>query len=272
MLKRFTAMGIFLSLGGISCFGQLCQTSHQNDLYCILPNAFQVAGTTIVPQFQNEILTVYTAFVITLGQLPIAKPAGVILEPHNGILVPTSESLGPVFSERAQTIGRKRLFLGSTYQHFIFSSVDGTDLKSIPILIQYAEVGQNQLFAVTNDRFDVKASQYTFLAAYGVTNKLDVSVALPIETVVESAVINGNVYLQNSNVSMPIYKNVAGRSTGVGDLVLGAKATVVDTNKLSMAAGFDLRLPTGDELNFRGAGAVGFKPYLVVSKQGRVSS
>jgi hypothetical protein len=271
MLRRFGTLGTFLILGLVSCFGQLCQTSHQSDLYCIVPNVFQVPGTTVAPQFTARILGLYTPFVITLGQLPIAKPAGVILKLQNGLLKPTNESLGPVFSERAQTIGRERLFFGSTYQHFIFRTIDGTDLKNVPIVIQYPLIGQSQFFAATNDRFDFKASQYTFLAAYGVTDKLDVSMALPIETVAVAADINGNVYLQNSNVFSPITKYTSGRSSGIGDLVFGAKATVMDLDRFSIATGLDLRLPTGDELNFRGTGAVGVKPYLAVSKHGQFS-
>jgi hypothetical protein len=64
---------------------------------------------------------------------------------------------------------------------------------------------------------------------------------------------------------------VSGSSFGLGDVVLRAKAAAVKFEKFRVAAGTDVRLPSGDALNFLGAGAVGAKPFLAMSRSGRVS-
>ena len=47
---------------------------------------------------------------------------------------------------------------------------------------------------------------------------------------------------------------------GVGDLVLRVKATVIREGSRALAAGLDTRLPTGDEQNLLGTGAMGMRP------------
>ena len=52
----------------------------------------------------------------------------------------SSESLGPVLSERAETIGKGKLFLGFTFQRIGFDSMDGTDLKNLPLVFRVCVV------------------------------------------------------------------------------------------------------------------------------------
>src|SRR5664279_229820 len=40
---------------------------------------------------------------------------------------------------------------------------------------------------------------------------------------------------------------------------------------MALALGAELRLPSGDALNFLGSGAVGIKPYLALSRTGKVA-
>ena len=53
--------------------------------------------------------------------------------------------------------------------------------------------------------------------------------------------------------------------------MLSAKGTLIKGEKLGMAIGAELRFPSGDERNFLGSGALGVKPYLVLSRRGRVA-
>ena len=48
-----------------------------------------------------------------------------------------------------------------------------------------------------------------------------------------------------------------GSASGVGDLVLRVKSTLIREGSRALAAGLDLRLPTGDEHNLLGTGAMG---------------
>jgi Putative MetA-pathway of phenol degradation len=264
MLKRFALIGVLLSsVSVVSCLGQLCQSTHQTDLYCLIPAAFKTPA--------SPFSAFYTPFGTELSQLPIAKPAGLVLKFEHGVLSSTSESMGPFFSERAETIGQNRIFLGATFQYFVFSSIDGNGLGSIPIILTAAGASASTpVYTVTNNRFDIKVAQYTIVAAYGLTNKIDVSVAVPLERVVMSVGVNGTEYEQGFNPAS-FTEYVPGSSSGLGDLTFGGKGTILDTEKITMAAGLDVRLPTGDELNFLGSGTVGFRPYLALSKRGRVS-
>jgi hypothetical protein len=54
-------------------------------------------------------------------------------------------------------------------------------------------------------------------------------------------------------------------ATGIGDITIRAKQNVYNTSTLSAAILADIRLPTGDEENFLGAGATGFKPFFALS-------
>jgi hypothetical protein len=63
----------------------------------------------------------------------------------------------------------------------------------------------------------------------------------------------------------------SGSDVGIGDVVLRGKYTVYKGERLAVAAGLDVRLPSGDELNFLGSGAMGVKPFGVISYRARVT-
>jgi hypothetical protein len=52
-----------------------------------------------------------------------------------------------------------------------------------------------------------------------------------------------------------------GSASGIGDIVLRAKATVLKEHSRALAIGVDTRLPTGDEHNLLGAGAPGVRAF-----------
>jgi hypothetical protein len=63
----------------------------------------------------------------------------------------------------------------------------------------------------------------------------------------------------------------SGTATGIGDVILRGKYELYRGERLGVAAGVDVRLPTGDEENFLGSGATGVKPFGVISYSARVS-
>jgi hypothetical protein len=67
----------------------------------------------------------------------LSSPAsGVIVrtDPATGAELPESSTLGPILSERAETIGKRKLFLGISHQDFHFTKYNGTSLNSLSIL------------------------------------------------------------------------------------------------------------------------------------------
>ena len=155
-------------------------------------------------------------------------------------------------------------------------------------------------FIQTVNNIDLSIRQYTIYATYGITNHLDFSVAIPIlnvrmavtsqATIVPNSVAPaavhapGNVW-HSFNLTNPALASQcasqspclnatfsdSGSATGIGDVVLRGKYTVYNGERFGVAAGVDLRLPTGDELNFLGSGATGVKPFGIVSYRARVS-
>ncbi len=248
-----------LGSANTACWAQLCSTTHTTDLYCLLPATYHTPAAPFNALF--------TPFGTELSELPTARPAGAILGFEHGALVVSHESLGAVFSERPESVGKERIFLGATYQNFSFSRLDSLNLKQVPIVLYYPP---DNVYTATNSRFDVRVGQYALVAALGITSRIDVSVAVPFENVSFAATVNGTEY-GNTGVSATFQEHVPGSAYGLADVVVGAKALVLERGDSRLAGGVDVRLPSGDELNFLGSGTVGVRPYAAYSHRGRVS-
>lgn len=267
---------------------------------------------------------------IQVSQLPIASPSSGItftFDKVTKIETPaTDESLGPILGERAGTIGRRKLFLGFSYQYFNFSTIDGRDTNNIPTVLQHqpfpppfppgvtacpvqtAFAGTKydgdpcfvRDYIQTANNIDLRVNQYTIYVTYGITRHLDFSAAIPFSNVqmkvtsnativpnsATPAAVNapGNVWHSFNPLNPALASQCAsavpclqasfsdsGSATGIGDVVLRGKYTVHQWERAGFAVGMDVRLPTGDETNFLGSGAVGVKPFGVFSYKARVS-
>jgi Putative MetA-pathway of phenol degradation len=60
-------------------------------------------------------------------------------------------------------------------------------------------------------------------------------------------------------------------ATGIGDIILQGKYEVIRGEKWTGSIGMGLRLPTGDEKNFLGSGAVGLTPFGALTYRARLS-
>lgn len=255
-----TAVAALLSAGCASAAAQsnLCSGVHGGDLYCLIPATFHTSAAPFNALF--------TPFGTQLSELPTARPAGAILGFENGALVSVTEN-GTIFSERPESVGKNRIFAGFTYQNFHFNYLDSLNLKSVPIVLYYAP---DQVYTSAQTRFDVKVGQYALVAAAGLTRRIDVSVAIPFERVSLATTVNGTEYGRNG-ATAAFNAHVPGTSSGLADVVIGGKGLLLDSEKYRLAVGTDVRLPTGDELNFLGSGTYGIRPYLAASRTGSFS-
>jgi hypothetical protein len=177
-----------------------------------------------------------------------------------------------LLAERSETIGRHKLYLAFTYQRFAFTDIDGNDIKKIPILFSFGANPQNpDVVTITQNRVDTKIDQYVAFATFGLASRLDVSVAVPISRISMGVSSSGTEYSTTTNAQASFAEFLVGSASGIGDVVVSAKGTVVKRERFGVAAGAELRLPSGDERNFLGSGAFGVKPYLVLSRRGRVA-
>jgi hypothetical protein len=174
--------------------------------------------------------------------------------------VRSPESFGPLLAERAETIGRNHFDFGLTFQRFVFSEADGRKVNDMTF-----SAFLNGTTAIVN-RYDLGLTldQFIMFANYGLSNRVDVSVAVPITTVRYTG------SLQTSIVS-PQGQVFAGQAsqtreaTGVGDLNVRLKGTLKRWEHAGFAIAADVRFPTGDAYNALGAGAYGIKPFLIYS-------
>ena len=233
-----------------------------------------------------------STFAVQLSQLPVASAASgfvLTLDKTLGVYTASAGSLGPVLTQRGDTIGKHKLFLAFSYQRFQFNSIDGLSIDRTPSIDNTSGLNEGRglplvfsipnspagSYAQTENRIDTHVDQYVALATFGITDRVDISVAVPIQRIAIAVSSAGEEYFVDSHGvfqgSVPFSQYVPGSASGVGDVVVGGKATVLKGEKMSLAFGTDVRFPTGDEKNFLGSGAYGFKPYLAFSRTGRIS-
>jgi hypothetical protein len=278
--------------------------------------------------FIAEFAPITEAVGIQVSQLPVASPsAGITFtyDPALKTFAPTTdESLGPILGERAGTIGRNKLYEAFSFQYFNFTSIDGQDMSKLPAIFQHqpfpppfsspfitscanqtgltGPLANNPCFVrdfiKTTNSIDLKVQQYTAYATYGVTNRLDLSVAVPFLNVQMKVTSNATIVPNSFAPPSPNFPGGVfhqfdpsvvpgcpppgtpclngafsdnGNASGIGDIVVRAKYELYKGERLGFAQGVDVRIPTGDPKNFLGSGAIGAKPFAVISYSARFS-
>lgn len=232
-----------------------------------------------------------TAIGTQISQLPIAAAAtgsGITIG-ASGLPTVSTDSLGTILTQRGKTIGKHRLLITFNFQRFVFEKVDGTPLKNFPVVVNFfpctaapCPTSTNNVYLQDTSRINFRVDQFTFLSTFGLTNKIDVSFILPLSRVnldtATSATLHSIAYsapgVPSSGISAAISPDLylPGSASGIGDIRVNVKANVLGfEGKTNMAVGGEVRFPTGDERNFLGTGAYGIKPYMVISRRGRVT-
>jgi Putative MetA-pathway of phenol degradation len=234
--------------------------------------------------FQFNFSQFSTALVGQLVSVPLPSPAGGFtyeFDPSLGVFRRTTQSFGPIIADRAETIGARRFSIGFAYQRFTFDTVEGLDLRRVPAVFTHdsAELrGGREDVVTTVNSIGVNVNQSTTFLTMGVTDHLDLSVALPIVstsmTIVSEATIQrlGTTnelthFFRQSDGAIGDQRTftASGSASGIGDLMVRVKSHVRQDPKNGVAVGLDLRLPTGDEMNLLGSGATGIQPFVIWS-------
>jgi hypothetical protein len=257
---------------------------------------FLAPNYTVSKNFLQLSNALNASIATALSIIPLSSPAsGVItrIDPATGAELPVSSTLGPIFTERAETIGKGKFYIGFSNQDFHFTKFNGTSLNALSILYRGGDssnvfLGGTQLSTVPATfavGMDVRLSQDIAFITYGVTNRLDVSLGLPtIHSAVSARTYAGTIYAGNGEgtngstcwcvdtftpgfytLMQPNIGQSAMSKTGFGDLLLRVKGTVVQKPNFVMAVGGDIRFPTGDAQNYLGVGTTTVKPFVAVS-------
>ncbi len=140
--------------------------------------------------FQSTFSALNSAIATQITLLPIASPASgftFTFDRGSGVYKRSAATYGPILTERAETIGKRKLYVGATFQRFRFDTIDGYPLHNWPAVFTHATgTGPNGAsepyetqFITSSNSLDLKVNQFTAFATYGVTDRFDVSVAVP---------------------------------------------------------------------------------------------
>ena len=233
-----------------------------------------------------------------IASIPLGSSAGgftYAFDPALGTFRRASTSFGPMFAERAATIGRRRFSVGFNYQHSQYDRFEGQDLRdgSIRFYLRHQEccsvggppvppffgvVAQpdgsrlSPFFEgdVIETALSLRASTDTFalFGNYGVTDRWDVGLAVPFVRVDLEASVLATIQRLATNPNQLIHTFEAGNptatqrtftrsgtATGLGDLVLRSKYRLAGDARGGLAVAVDARLPSGDEENLLGGSA-----------------
>lgn len=253
-----------------------------------------------------------TQMVTQLSSFPLGSSTGGLtytFDASLGTFRRGSPSFGPAFAERALTIGRRRLSSGFNYQRTSYDRFEGNDLDngSVKFYLRHEEccgVGGPEgppLFGtvpapdgshetpffegdVIEAALSLKARTDTvsLFANYGLTDRWDIGVAVPIVHVDLDARVDATIMRLSTSGNPNIHTFEAGNpnatstsirradsATGLGDVVLRTKYRVLDAPGGGLAAAADFRLPTGDQDELLGSGGQ-TRLYVIASAgQGR---
>jgi hypothetical protein len=244
---------------------------------------FASASTT---SFANTAQLLNKNISYQLSSFPLGSSSGgftFTLDPALGTLSRTTDSFGPLFAERALTSGRGKLTLGSSWVHSTYDTFEGKDLEAgeIHTTLQHVDIPTiNSHFEgdLIDAAFRLALNTDTFamFANYGVTDRLDVGVVVPLQRVEMNAQIDLtilNIATSGDAVPSHIFSNGTlhetrtdgGDASGIGDVVLRGKLGLAQGGWGGFAAAVDVRLPTGDAADLLGTGSTQVKGFLIAS-------
>ncbi len=269
------------------------------------PNGLVVDSEAVLPDgsthsghfnsaFQSNFEQFDVALATQLASLPLPSPASGFtyrFDPSTGTFVRTSQSFGPILTDRAETIGRGRFSFGYNFQYFSFDKLEGMNLATVPSIFRHDDFeqggGRADVVSTTN-AIDASVGQWTGALTYGVSDHFDISVAVPVVRtslhVLSAATIQRvgtgpahNIHFfrdpdATDELGSERTFEAGGTASGLGDVIVRGKGEIFRRGSQGFTGGIDLRLPTGDERNLLGSGAWGVRPFFAYSgASGRVS-
>lgn len=211
---------------------------------------------------------------------------------QTGTFSRASASFGPSFTERARTIGRGRFSAGFNYQYTKFDTFGDVSLTdgSLTFYLPHTDCcspaapppspnvpGLEGDLLETALILKARTNTFAFLGSVGVTDRFDLGVVIPVASVDLDATVNATIirlatsttptvhtFVQGQDQTRAVFTD-SGSATGIGDIVVRSKYMLYSQGETGFAAGFDLRLPTGDEENLLGLGTTQGRAYAIVS-------
>jgi len=265
------------------------------------PLTIQAHGTHYVPAAvsQNGALIGFLseALAAAVANAPVgATSGGETFRFEGGVPVRTSSSAGPIFAERAQTLGRGRLLTGIGRSQFRFRALRGVPLEAIDLIFTHENVdfaGCDEAFGgdctqmgvptLENDimlfrlGLDLDVTVHSLYATYGVSDRVDVGVVLPLVRTRLSGRSHAQVVPFGGPTAAHFFagrpetpelvasRAESGSAFGLGDVTVRVKALLRQTDRVSVALLGDARFATGDSEDLLGAGHMAARGLAVFS-------
>jgi hypothetical protein len=208
-----------------------------------------------------------------LSSFPLPSSAGSFtwsFDQASGTFNRASNSFGPIYADRAVTIGRRHANFGVAYQRVTFDRLNDQPLKGGAIITYTGvanAVGGTGFFAADSLDIDVRTDTTVMFATFGLTDRWDAGIAVPYNHVNINARLTTRIGNTRTGVDpeFAIDDERSGSARGIGDIVARTKFNFLKRQGGGLAAALDLRLPTGDETNLLGVAGAQAKLFLIAS-------
>jgi hypothetical protein len=230
-----------------------------------------------------------------LSNYPLSSSAGSFsyeFDPSLGVLTRPTQSFGSVYTERPFTVGRGKYNLGLSFAQFSYDEMDGLGLRDGDLELVFLHedaAGDGRTspyfegdFVAAKLFVDLDVNVATLSATYGVADRLDVGLVVPIVDVNLDVTTFAEVLPIATGDDTHIFSNGTsqrtarrgGSANGVGDISLRARWLPGSFGPDDFRAGLtgEVRFPTGDEENLLGTGATQARGSVLFSQPfGRMS-
>jgi hypothetical protein len=240
------------------------------------------------PEARATLTELNRSIATQLSTFPITSSSGgftFTFDPALGVFNRSTETFGPVFSERPLTSGKGKFSVGVTHTISTYDKFEGNDLRDGEMKLYLTHLDTNNDHTslapwfegdvIESDLFIELENDTTVLFAnYGVTDRFDVGVAIPyLKVDLNARIATGIQRLATGADPFIIHQFNDGTTTrdfvesgnaeGVGDVLVRGKYSLVAKPGAGLAAAVDVRLPTGDDEDLLGSGGTQTKVFLI---------
>jgi hypothetical protein len=231
-----------------------------------------------------------------IGQFAVnSTVAAFRFDVERGVPVEVTKSLGPLFAERADTLGKGRFDFQVVWSNANYKKFNGEKLSSLSENVSPTagpgtppnSPGLDELLQIDLD-VKVITNFVGFFGTYGLTDNWDVNLLVPlihnkIKAKAKATMLDANgvpctqggncsgIYVINGTApgtGDPSKDSSSGDKTGIGDILLRTKYNLLKNHETLPDLGVrgGVSFPTGNDKNFMGVGEFKFEGLAVASK------
>ena len=191
----------------------MCNSVRGKNLIDVIPSLYGGDGVTLLSEgafphdahFTADSLVKLAELATATSEisLPIPSSQGGFTFDFDPVLnefVQSTNSLGPIFSERAETLGKGKMNFGFTYTYVNFDEFEGDDLDDIQVRLTHIDIGnvgdnhpclpppapEGACYAFERDAvlldldIELESHVFSFFGTYGLGKNFDVGFLLPV--------------------------------------------------------------------------------------------